>query len=104
MYNEQQREWTPEQLAEAAQDALDNWEWDVYLEIGDGDDGITSAELEERRDDRKSIIEGMTDAEANRTSYADDDGVIRIEPQYGNIWHWLDERMESSYSSWLLVK
>ena len=104
MYNERQREWTTQQVAEAAQDALDNWEWDVYLEDEQAGQDASQEEREASRDNRKAQLEAMTDPDYIASSYADDDGVVRIEKQYGNIWSWLDERMESSYASWLLVQ
>lgn len=87
MYNERQREWTAEQLAEAAQDALDNWEWEVF---------------EEGRDGRKAEVLAMTDIDYCRTSFADDDGIIRLEKAFKDVWEWIDERMESGYSSSLV--
>ena len=93
MYNEKQRKWTPEQLAEAAQDALDNWEWDVeYLYPNDD---LT----QEASDNKKSIVEGMLDVAANLSSYCNDDGVLTIDRSFSDIWDWIHERMESEYAN-----
>ena len=88
MYNKKQREWTPEQLAEAAQDALDNWGWDAEY-------GLT----QEASDNKKSIVEGMLDVAANLSSYCNDDGILTIDRSFSDIWDWIHERMESEYAN-----
>ena len=92
MYDEKQREWTPEQLAEAAQDALDNWEWDAET--------LSEVESQEESNDKKAIVESMTDVDANRDSYADDDGIIRINRVFSDIWDWISERMNAEYAAY----
>lgn len=88
-YDERQREWTPEQLAEAAQDAVENWDWEVYEEGGSS---------------RSEIMKAIAEPDYNKSGYADDDGIIRIGSGFKDIWEWLDEQVESTYSSSLLVK
>lgn len=94
MYNERQREWTPEQMAEAARDAVDNWNWDAstYWPVED----------QETVDNQKAILESYTTPEAWAGS-AEEDGLIHLDNSYSNVWDYLHERMISEYGAWLLL-
>lgn len=88
MYDEKQKEWTPEQLSEAAQDAVNNWEWE-YPDV-------------EGLDGRLEIAKALADPDYDKSSYADDDGIIRIGRGFKDVWEWLYEQIESTWASSLL--
>lgn len=73
-FDDRAREFTPAQVVQAAIDAVDNWDWDIE------EDG---PELREQ-------LEGW-DAEFVRKTFADDDGIVRLDRAYKDIWDKLDE-------------
>lgn len=75
------REFTPAQVVEAAEDAVDNWDW----------------EAESDGPEMKQFLEGW-DESFVRDTFADDDGIVRIE--YKDIWEMLDEFARSSLASY----
>lgn len=89
-FYDQSREFSPDQVIEAANDALDNWDWDrgVDNRIAEGDEGICKEFLSNW--DKNYVI----------NSFADNDGVIRLDRAYKNVWDWLDEFMISSYRTY----
>jgi hypothetical protein len=80
------REFTPEQLVEAANDALENWEWPQDNRVGD-------------HNLLKSFLEGWTVEFAE--NFANDYGVIQLGRSYKDVWEWLDEFCISSYNSYV---
>lgn len=95
MYNDKQRQWTTEQIAEATRDALDNWNWDSsqYFPVED----------QEVVDSKKEILESYTNPE-DWEGKTEEDGYIHISNAFIDIWDYLHERMISEYGAWLLVK
>lgn len=84
------RELTPSQVVEAANDAVENWEWEF-------DDRMENGDL------ARSFLENW-DEEFVITTFADDDGIVRLSSTFKDIWDWLDEFVISSYASYLADK
>lgn len=79
-YDESQREFSIPQFTQAIWDAIENWEWEV--ENGDG----------------LKMLAALAGIEEDyvRSVFADDDGVIRINRAYKNVWDKIDEFARST--------
>lgn len=76
-----QREFTPQEFAQYAEDALENWDWDIEAKEG-------------RRSEKyiADMKEALTfDAEYAVSTFADDGGVIRLDRAYGDVYDKLYE-------------
>lgn len=60
------------------------------------------AEVSPVSDSRSEIMKAIADPDYNKSGYADDDGIIRIGSSFKDVWEWLDEQVESTYSSSLV--
>lgn len=76
-----QREFTPQEFAEAATEALENWDWDVEAEEGRRSEEYIAA--------MKDALD--FDAEYAASTFADDDGLIRLNRAYSDVWDKLYE-------------
>lgn len=81
-----QREFTPAEYAECARQALGNWDFDAELDNG---------RSEQWCQDFKEALDFGNTTEAQEAyaadSFADDDGVIRLDRAYSDVWDKLYE-------------
>lgn len=75
-----QREFTPAEFAECAAQAVDNWDWDIEAE---------SPRSGEYVEIMKEALD--FDAEYAKEQFADDDGIIRLDRAYIDVWDKLHE-------------
>jgi hypothetical protein len=92
MDTDNQKVFTPEEYAQCAAEALENWDWDIELE------NYSSEEVEAMKEALRF------DADYARKGFSDDDGLIRISPTLGNVWNNLDEFAHSTASSYMANK
>ena len=81
-----QREFTPAEFAQAAADARDNWDWNAEAENSSPDIAKAMQEYLDFGDDATNYA---------RTQFADDDGIIRIDRAFSDVWDMLDEYSRS---------
>ncbi len=74
-YDERQREFSIPQFTQAVWDAIENWDWEA-----EGDFGLRML----------SALVGI-DEDYVAGVFADDDGVVRIDRAYNNVWDKIDE-------------
>ena len=84
MNTDKMRTFTPEQMAQCAKDALENWDYEsVYPPLN-------PKEIEDRLE-----ILNLTADECARL-WADDTGLIYLDRAFENVWDMLDEFVEAT--------